>query len=135
MRTRMHEETGMMGKLVVVWILLFAIVGFAAVDTVSIMFTTFHLSDVAVQAAGDGVDAYGRTGSAADACNEAAVAVRAADDTIKLPKKGFCTVDPQTGRVTITIKKTARTFLAGRLSATRHYAQIVETTTAGPSSV
>ena len=64
MRTRMHEETGMMGKLVIVWALLFALVGVAAVDTVSIVFTTFHLSDVAAKAANEGVDAYGRTGNA-----------------------------------------------------------------------
>jgi hypothetical protein len=135
MRTRLHDETGMMGKLVIVWALLFALVGAAAVDTVSIMFTTFHLSDVATRAASEGVDAYGRTGNARAACDEAAVAIHTADDTIKLPKTGFCTVDPQTGRVKITIRKTARTFLAGQLSATKHYAEVVETATAGPSAV
>jgi hypothetical protein len=135
MRTRMHEEAGMMGKLVIVWALLFALVGVAAVDTVSIMFTTFHLADVAARAANEGVDAYGRTGNARAACDEAAVAVDAADDTIELPKTGFCTVNPQTGRVKITIGKTARTFLAGRLSATKHYARVVETESAGPSAV
>lgn len=135
MRTRMHEETGMMGKLVIVWALLFALVGVAAVDTVSIMFTTFHLSDVAAKAANEGVDAYGRTGNASAACDEAAVVIHASDDTLKLPKTGFCTVNPQTGRVKITIGKTARTFLAGRLSATKHYAEVVETESAGPSAV
>jgi len=135
MRTRMHEEAGMMGKLVIVWVLLFALVGVAAVDAVSIMFTTFHLSDVAARAANEGVDAYGRTGNARTACDEAAVAVHAADDTIRLPKTGFCTVNPQTGRVKITIAKTARTFLADRLSATKHYAEVVETASAGPSAV
>lgn len=135
MRTRLQDETGMMGKLVVVWLLLLVLAGVAAVDTVSIMFTTFHLADVATKAAGDGVDAFARTGNASQACTEAAAAIRAADDTIKLPKTGFCKVDPQTGRVTITIKKTANTFLAGRLSLTRHYAQVVHTETAGRSSV
>jgi hypothetical protein len=135
MRARIHDETGMMGKLVIVWALLFALVGVAAVDTVSIMFTTFHLADVAAKAANEGVDAYGRTGNARDACDAAAVVVHAADDTITMPETGFCTVNPQTGRVKITVHKTARTFLAGRLSATKHYAEVVETEAAGPSAV
>ena len=37
MRSRLHDETGMMGKLVIVWLLLFALLGAAAVDTVWIM--------------------------------------------------------------------------------------------------
>ncbi|MEO8475783.1 MAG: hypothetical protein ABI572_01885 [Actinomycetota bacterium] len=135
MQTRLRGETGMMGKLVIVWLLLLALTCVAAVDTLSIMFTTFHVADAAARAASSGVDAYARTGSAPSACEEAATAIRAEDDTIKIPKKGFCTVDPQTGRVTITVKKTAHTFLAGHLSFTKHYAQVVHTETAGPSSV
>src|SRR4249919_3412002 len=117
MPTRMHDETGMMGKLVIVWALLFALVGVAALDTVSIMFTTFHVSDVATRAANEAVDAYARTGNARAACDEAAAAIHDADDSIKLPKTGFCTVDPQTGRVKLTLKTSAHTYLAFRLSA------------------
>jgi hypothetical protein len=135
MRTQLHGETGMMGKLVIVWILLFAVAGVAAVDTVSIMFTTFRLADVGGKAANAGVDAFARTGSARTACDEAAAFVRAADDAIKLPKTGFCTVNAQSGSVTITIKKTAHTFLAGRVEFTKHYAQVGYTETAGLSSV
>jgi hypothetical protein len=135
MPIRLHDERGMMGKLVIVWVLMLALAGVAAIDAVSIMFTTFHLADISVKAAGDGVTAYAHTGSATAACNEAAATIQAADDTIKMPKDGFCTVDPQTGRVTLTIKKTANTFLAGKLSITRHYTQVSHTETAGPSSV
>ena len=135
MRSRLHDETGMMGKLVIVWLLLFALLGAAAVDTVSIMFTTFHVADVGGKAANAGVDAFSRTGNARTACDEAAAFVRAADDAIKLPKRGFCTVNAQSGSVSITVKKTAHTLLAGRLGFTRHYAQVVYTETAGLSSV
>jgi len=135
MRTQLHEETGMMGKLVVVWVLLLALAGVAAVDTVSIMFTTFHLADVAGRAAGDAVDTYAHTGDANQTCADAAAAIRAADDTIKLPKTDFCSIDPQTGRVTLTVKKTASTFLVGKISYTKHYAQVSHTEIAGPSAV
>jgi hypothetical protein len=135
MRTGMHDEAGMMGKLVIVWALLFALVGVAAVDTVSIMFTTFHLSDVAAKAASEGLDTYAHGKNAREACDAAAAFVRGADDTIKIPESGFCTVNPQTGRVKITVETTARTFLAGRLSATKKYAHVVETAAAGSSAV
>jgi hypothetical protein len=135
MRTRLHDETGMMGKLVIVWLLLLALAGVAAVDTVSIMFTTLHVADVGGKAANAGVDAFSRTGDARTTCDEAAAFVRSADEAIKLPKKGFCTVNTQSGAVTITIKKTAHTILAGRLGFTRHYAQVIYTETAGRSSV
>lgn len=135
MRTRIRDEAGMMGKLVIVWALLFALVGVAALDTISIMFTTFHVSDVATRAANEAVDAYARTGNARAACDEAAAAIREADDSIKIPKTGFCTVDPQTGQVKITLKTSAHTYLAFHLSATKHYTEVVETATAGPSAV
>jgi hypothetical protein len=135
MASRLHDETAMMGKLVIVWVLLLALVAAAAVDTVSIMFTTFHLSDVASQAAGDGVAEYRSGHDTRKACEAAAETVRRLDDTLKLPKDGFCAIDPSTGNVTITVKATAKSVLAGRLSFTKEYTQVVETETAGRSSV
>jgi Flp pilus assembly protein TadG len=129
-----RDERGLVGKLAIVWILILALLGVAAVDTVSIALTTFKLSDIATEAASDGAVAYRSHRDATEACDAARASVMQQDPALKLGSS-FCHVDEATGRVTVTLHATARTVLAGRVSFTQHYANVVDSETNGPSEV
>jgi hypothetical protein len=129
-----HDEQGLVGKLAIVWILILALLGIAAVDTVSIALTTFKLSDIATEAASDGAVAYRSHHSVTEACDAAKTSVASQDPALKVGP-AFCRVDEPTGRVTVTLHSTARTVLAGRLSFTQDYTNVVDSETNGPSEV
>jgi Tfp pilus assembly protein PilX len=129
-----RNQAGMLGKLAIMWLLVLALLGVAAVDAVSIGLTTFQLSDVATRAASDAAAAF-RTGhDALEACGTARETVAAREPNLHMGE-AFCQVDPVTGRVTVTLRTTAGTVLAGRLSFTRHYTKVVRSETNGPSDV
>jgi hypothetical protein len=128
-------EAGMVGKAAVIWLLLFAVLGVAVVDAVSIGRTTLHLSEVASEAASDGAEAFrSQERSATRACEAAALSLEAQAPALKLGRSG-CRVDEDTGRVSITLRATADTMLAGRFGATEKYTQVVVTEANGPSGV
>jgi hypothetical protein len=129
-----RDERGLVGKLAIVWILLLALLGVAAVDTVSIALTTFKLSDIATEAASDGAVAFRSHHDVTEACDEAKARVASEDPALKVGP-AFCRVDEESGRVTVTLHATARTVLAGRLSFTQRYANVVDSETNGPSEV
>ncbi len=132
---RIHrDQRGLVGKFVLVWLLLLALIGVFAADAVSIALTQYRLSDVAVEAAGDGVVQFRIRRDVDDACQAAAITIAALQPDLRLGKN-FCLADTETGRVTITLRTTAETFLVGRLDATKHYAAVVRSETNGPSDV
>ena len=49
--------------------------------------------------------------------------------------KAWCKVDTSSGDVTITLRKTASTVIAGRFSFTRDLTKVVQQETAEPSSL
>ena len=56
---RVHrEQSGMVGKIIVVWLLFVAVLGIFAIDTASVLFTKFRLSDAAATAASTAVSTY-----------------------------------------------------------------------------
>jgi Flp pilus assembly protein TadG len=135
LRGLVREEAGFVGRLIVVWLLLLALLAVAAVDTASIMFTRFRVDDVAASAASAAVAAYRNEGhDVGTACDAARAAVAAADPAIVMSKT-FCRVDTTTGDATITLHKTATTLVVGRLSFTKDLADVVQRETAEPSSL
>ncbi len=135
MVNRAHrDQRGLVGKFMIVWLLLLAVIVLVGYDAVSIAITTFKVSDVAAQAASDGVAAYMQERNPAEACAAAQASVTAAEPDLKLGKN-FCTADPDAVTITITIRTTAHTFALGRLDFTKHYTVITETETAGESAV
>jgi len=120
---RLEDERGLIGKMTVVWLLLTAVLVIALIDAGSIVLTKIHLSNVATNAASDAVVAYRGNGNANAACQVAATTIHSQDASLKLGKQ-FCTVDPTTGAVTIRLHKEATTILAGRLSFTKHFAEV-----------
>jgi hypothetical protein len=132
---RLHGEAGFVDRFIVVWLLLLALLAVAAVDTASIMFARFHLDDVAATAANTAVATYRNNGRDVEtSCAAAEATVRAADPNAQM-KGTWCRIDTTTGDVTITLRKTANTLVAGRLSITKDLADVVERETAEPSAL
>ena len=132
---RMHrEQAGLVGKIILVWLLFVAVLGIFAIDTASVLFTKFRLSDAAATAASTAVSTYQNQRDVTAACGAAEVSVHQADPDASMTK-GWCKVDTSSGDVTITLRKTANTVIAGRLSFTRDLTKVVQQETAGPSSL
>ena len=129
-----QDETGLVGKILMVWLLVVALLGVAAVDATSILFTRFRLSDLAVDAANDATNALVRGTTAAEACTIAADKVESVDPEARLAKDG-CKVDTTTSSVTITLTKTASTIAAGRISFTEHLARVRQRETVSPGEL
>jgi len=130
-----RDQRGAVGTLIVVWIVITAFIGIAVIDASSIFLTRFRLSDVASSAATQAANAYHGNHSIQGACQAAVQSITADDPQAQLAKKDGCVVNPTTGQVTITVRKAAKTILAGRLSFTKHYAKVVATETNGPSTL
>jgi hypothetical protein len=131
---KMRDERGLVGKLIVVWLLLVALLGVAAMDTFSIMFARFRLSDVAVTGAATGATSYSGSRNEKVACDAALRAMEQQDPDVKVGK-GFCKVDARTGEVTITLKTTAGTVVAGKLSITEDLTHITVKETGVPNEL
>jgi hypothetical protein len=129
-----RDQDGFVGKIAIVWLLLLAVLAVAAVDATSIALTKFKLSDTAVEAASDGAVAFRKDRNVDEACQVARNTVEGLQPELK-PGKNFCSADPETGRVTVTLRTTAGTVLAGRLDFTKKYAIVSQTETNGPSGV
>lgn len=134
MRARPTEEVGMIGKLMVFWLLVLALIAVAGVDAGKIAWAHFHEASIASSAVSDAAASYKDTHSVSKACAAAEATILAADASLKIVPKG-CKVDVATGRVTITVSKHINTLVAGRLSFTKKYTTISDTETATPSSV
>lgn len=127
-----RDQTGLVGKMIVVWLLLVVLFGIAAIDTASIAVTKFKESDLASTAASTAANTWRDTQSAQRACNAARLSVLQADPNAVIPRDG-CVVNQATGQVTITVRKPAITLVASRLPWTKRFAHPVSTETSGPS--
>ena len=133
MRTR-HGEAGIVGKIILVWLVIVAIIGVAALDGGSILFTKFRLSDTAQTAAASAAAAYKNTPNEAQACQAALVSIQQ-DDVQAAKAKGWCKVNSKTGEVTITLHKKAKTILAYRIGFTEGLTKVVAVESGSPSSL
>jgi len=129
-----RNEAGLVGKIIVLWLLIVAVLGVAVVDAASIGFAHFRLDDAAQVAAVAAATNYRNTHDVSSACQTAEQSVQTQSPDALFPEN-FCKVDRATGNVTITLKKTANTLIAGRLSFTRDYTHVVVKETGRPSSL
>jgi len=132
---RRAGERGAVGTIIIVWIVVTALVGVAVIDASSIFLTRFRLSDVASTAATQAANAYRGDRSVEGACQAAVQSIGSDDADAQIAKKNGCVVNPTTGQVTITVRKSAQTILAGRIDFTKHYAKVVVSETNGPSTL
>jgi hypothetical protein len=120
--------------MIVIWLVIVVLFGVAAIDAGSIAFTKFRLADVASSASTQAANAFRASPNVAAACQAAVTSVAADDASAKLAKKG-CVVNAQTGAVTITVRKEAKTIIAGRLGFTKHFTRVSATETNGPTTL
>lgn len=129
-----RDEAGLVGKMIVVWLLVLAILAVAAIDAASIAFTTYKLSDVGSAAASEGALVYKKGHNTRETCQRVERVVAKEEATAKIPRGG-CSVERPTGLVTVKIRKRANTLVAQRLPWTKKFALVVVTETAGPPSL
>ena len=131
---RLHDETGLAGKMIVVWLLVLALIAVAAIDAASIAFTTYKLSDLGAAAASEGARVYKRTRDPRDACERVERLVSGKEPEANLVRRG-CSIEQPTGLVTVAIRKRASTLIAERIPWTEDLAMVVVRETAGPPSL
>jgi hypothetical protein len=129
-----RDEAGLVGKMIVIWLLFLGVIAVAAIDAASIAFTTYKLSDVASAAASEGARVYGSSHDVRDACDRVANVVTAEEPTARVARGG-CSVERPTGLVTVKVKKLASTLVAKRIPWTEDFATVTVTETAGPPSL
>jgi hypothetical protein len=129
-----RDEAGLVGKMIVVWLLIVALLAVAAIDAASIAFTTYKLSDVGSAAASEGARVYSRGQDVRDTCARVEQVLTEQEPTARLARGG-CSIERPTGLVTVKIGKRASTLVAHRISLTEEFARVVVTETAGPPSL
>ena len=129
-----RDEAGLVGKMIVLWLLFLVIIAVAAIDAASIAFTTYKLSDVGSAAASEGARVYGSSHDVRDACDRVEEVVIAQEPTARVVHGG-CSIERPTGLVTVKIRKLASTLIAKRLPWTEDFATVTVTETAGLPSL
>jgi hypothetical protein len=129
-----RDEAGLIGKMMVVWLLVLALLAVAAIDAASIAFTTYKLSDVGASAASEGARVYRLGHNIRDTCERVAQLLSEKEPTARLARGG-CSVERPTGLVTVKIRKRASTLMAHRIPLTEEFAVVVVTESAGPPSL
>ncbi|HZB00662.1 MAG TPA: hypothetical protein VE800_00960 [Actinomycetota bacterium] len=130
----LRDETGLIGKIAIVWLLVLVLLGVGAIDAASIAFTTYKLSDVGSAAASEGALTFKRTQDVRDACERVQQVVTKEDPAVRLTQAG-CSVERPTGLVTVEVRKRASTLVAERIPWTEEFALVEVSETAGPPSL
>jgi hypothetical protein len=130
----LRDETGLLGKIAIVWLLVLALLGVGAIDAASIAFTTYKLSDVGTAAASEGALTFKRTHDIRETCDRVLQVVTKEDPAVKLTQAG-CNVERPTGLVTVEVRKRANTLVAQRIPWTEEFAVVTVSETAGPPSL
>ena len=123
------DERGLIGKILVLWIVLGLLLLVAGIDTAQILLTRFHVADAAQAAAFDAAATLRSSRGDRDASYQAALqAVHDVDADVKLTD---FVIDGQTGQVTVTVTGKASTLLAARIGFTKHLTKVKTTETSG----
>lgn len=130
-----RDETGLVGKMIVVWLLLLAVIAVGAIDAASIAFTTYKLSDVGAAAASEGALVYKRGHDVRRTCDRAEKVVTDQEPAARMISRGGCSIERPTGLVTVKVRKQASTLIAHRIPWTEDFAVVTVTETAGPPSL
>jgi hypothetical protein len=90
------------------------------------------VKDAADRAAQETAFSFKESHDVRSACEVAVRIVEESDASARIPRSG-CVIDPNTGSATITVRKTADTFVAKRISALEEYTKATATSTAEPA--
>lgn len=126
--TRLADERGLIGKLLVLWLLVAVLVVLLVVDVGAIVLARLHVSGLARDAATVGADTYGETGRRRPSLRATRAALADADPDAHLDE---FEVTPS-GTVTVVVSDRAGTLLAGRFGILEGLANVTASDTAEP---
>lgn len=124
-----REERGLVGKIIVIWLLLMVVLGLAGFDTVQILLARYKVSDAAQEASFEPSSELHRSGDRRAALEAALAAVADKDKGARVTE---FTIDPQTQQVTVTVTKKVSTLVAGRVGFLRGFTKATATDTSEP---
>lgn len=131
----LRDETGLVGKIIMIWLIVVVLLGVMAIDAASILFTRFRLADTATVAAVTAANRYRSTSRDEEhACDDARMIVTR-DATDAVMPRNFCRIDRATGEVTIVLKQDANAMVADLLPFTADFTRIVVKETGRPASL
>jgi Flp pilus assembly protein TadG len=109
-RTVIREEAGLVGKVLLLWLLLLAVVVVAAIDAGSILLTRSRAADLADDASVSAAEAFGQTGDEQQAKLAALDTIADADEAVRLKR-----IDVGRREVTVVLVARADTLVVGRI--------------------
>ena len=109
-RTVIREEAGLVGKILLVWLLLLAVVVVVAIDAGSILLTRSRAADLAEDASDSAAEAFGQTGDQQQAKLAALDTIADADEAVRLKR-----IDVGRREVTVVLVVRADTLVVGRI--------------------
>jgi hypothetical protein len=107
---RLSDERGLIGKILVLWLLVAALVVVLVIDAGTIVLARLHVSDLARDAATVGADTYGETGRRRPSIQATRAALAEADADAHLDTFDI----DEEGAVSVTVSDPVATLLAGR---------------------
>ena len=107
---RLSDDRGLVGKLIVLWLALVAVVVIVAIDGGSILLARSRAQDVAGDASASASQAYRRTGDEEAAKLAALDTIADADEPVRLER-----IDVRRRTVTVVITTKADTLVVGRI--------------------
>jgi hypothetical protein len=109
-RIVIREEAGLVGKILLLWLLLLAVVVVVAIDAGSILLTRSRAADLAEDASVSAAEAFGQTGDEQQAKLAALDTIADADEAVRLKR-----IDVGRREVTVVLVVRADTLVVGRI--------------------
>lgn len=109
-RIVIREEAGLVGKILLLWLLLLAVVVVVAIDAGSILLTRSRAADLAEDASVSAAKAFGQTGDEQQAKLAALDTIADADEAVRLKR-----IDVGRREVTVVLVVRADTLVVGRI--------------------
>jgi Flp pilus assembly protein TadG len=131
-RERPDAETGLVGKILLVWLVVAAIVVVGAIDSGTILLARYRAANAAQDASFQAAGVYHDTRDRRQATQAALASIEEKDDGAKLAS---LEIDPATGTVTVTVKDRVSTLIAGRLGFTRRFTHVTAQDTSEPPTL
>lgn len=109
-RIVIRQEAGLVGKILLLWLLLLAVVVVVAIDAGSILLTRSRAADLAEDASVSAAEAFGQTGDEQQAKLAALDTIADADEAVRLKR-----IDVGRRQVTVVLVVRADTLVVGRI--------------------
>lgn len=133
LRAMAADERGLLGKILVLWIVLAILFALAGIDAAQILYARYKVSDAAQTAAFEAALKLRDTHDREVAYQAALEVVADAGGGARIPPGGFV-IDATTGQVTVTVTRKVSTLLVGRFGLLKDLqkAKAVETSEPPP---